>query len=574
MKLSMWDILNALPYDNITPMLQAGSATIEKARLIASSYLDEHTVYAGAANNYFEAEEEDTIIVHRSDMILVRGVGTENVFDEICTIIERFRFWENELAMLVDHDRGLQKMLDCSKDILKTPCFVYAPDGHAYAISDDYPREIHWHWAEILDNGGITSDRMRTLRDSINLPDVWKDTFPKKRDSRMGSHQYMHCSLYPNGYMAGHLVLFGFSKPFDKGTERIVNVLAKYMTRHMKAFYSQYSPTSRLAEPFSALLSQGVFADEEISLSLRALRWSIDDTYRVYVFEERGEREPVLLSQLLSAISSQYPLAVPFALDEQLVVPDLHLAQRVAVDDRRHGKHLATVIGQEGVFVTVLENPAEVLALGVGLDDLTEGTLLGVLQGDEACLVRVGGGLVDGPLDFAVAVDSHGNGLALAAEVPAELLLGLDDVEQLRLAYRLAREDKCDQVGADALERGIDRDQAAARVLGLVLRRKEGGVVAAGSPLVLAEATGQPARGPEVGAVGVVQLYLDDPLVLSLVHVGLLVQLGLGEGQLFLEGVPVVFFSQQMEEEFLVYFNLWHAIPLWRPRLSPPGFPY
>lgn len=316
----MWDILVALPYDNITPMSQTGSATIEKARLIASSYLDEHTVYAGAANNYFEAEEEDTIIVHRSDMILVRGVGTENVFDEICTIIERFRFWENELAMLVDHDRGLQKMLDCSKDILKAPCFVYAPDGHAYAISDDYPREIHWHWAEILDNGGITSDRMRTLRDSINLPDVWKDTFPKKRDSRMGSHQYMHCSLYPNGYMAGHLVLFGFSKPFDKGTERIVNVLAKYMTRHMEAFYSQYSPTSRLVEPFSALLSQGVFADEEISLSLRALRWSIDDTYRVYVFEERGEREPVLLSQLCSAISSQYPLAVPFALDEQLVV--------------------------------------------------------------------------------------------------------------------------------------------------------------------------------------------------------------------------------------------------------------
>jgi len=320
LKLSMWDILNALPYDNITPMLQTGSATIEKARLIASSYLDEYTVYAGAANNYFEAEEDDTVIAHRSDMILVRGVGTENVFDEVCSIIERYRFWENELAALVDHNRGLQKMLDCSKDILKAPCYVYAPDGHAYAISGDYPRDIHWHWAEILDNGGITSDRMKTLRDSINLPDVWKDTFPKKRDSQMGDHQYMHCSLYPNGYMAGHLVLFGFSKPFDKGLERVVNVLAKYMTRHMEAFYSQFSPTSRLAESFSELLSQGVFADEEIPLSLRALRWSIDDTYRVYVFEERGGQEPVLLSQLCSAVSFQYPLAVPLMLDAQLVV--------------------------------------------------------------------------------------------------------------------------------------------------------------------------------------------------------------------------------------------------------------
>ena len=320
MNLSMWDILDELPYDDVVPMLQSGSATIEKARLIASSYLDQRTVYAGRASNYFEAADDDTLIVHRSDMILVRGVDTENVFDEICAIIERYRFWEHDLQTMVDHANGLQEMLDCSKNILKAPSFVYAPDGHAYAISHGYSGQTHWHWAEILNNGGLTSERMRTLRDSINLPSVWKDVAPKRRDSQMGDHQYMHCSLYPNGYMAGHLVLFGFLGPFRKGLERIVNELAQYMTKHMEVFYSRYSPTSKLVESFSLLFEQEAFDEDSVSLSLRALGWSLDDTYRLYVFEERGEQLPVLIPQLSNAIAAKDPYVIPFVFDERLVV--------------------------------------------------------------------------------------------------------------------------------------------------------------------------------------------------------------------------------------------------------------
>ena len=316
----MWDILDELPYDDVVPMLHTGSATIEKARLIASSYLDKRTVYAGRASNYFEAADDDTLIVHRSDMILVRGVDTENVFDEICAIIERFHFWEHDLQTMVDHADGLQEMLDCSKEILKAPSFVYASDGHAYAIARGYSKDVHWHWAEILDNEGITSERMRTLRDSINLPSVWKDVAPKRRESHMGDHEYMHCSLYPNGYMAGHLVLFGFLGPFRKGSERIVNVLAQYMTKHMEAFYSHYSPTSKLVELFSQMFEQGAFDEDSVSLSLRALGWALGDTYRIYVFEERGEQLPVLLPQLYNAITAKDSFAIPFMFDEHLVV--------------------------------------------------------------------------------------------------------------------------------------------------------------------------------------------------------------------------------------------------------------
>ena len=316
----MWEIYYALPFGDVIPMVQTGRATIEKARLIASSYLDKKTVYAGRAFDYFEADNDDTIIVHRHDMILVRGVDTENVFNEICSILERYNHWESTIAGMVGHENGLQEMLDASKDVLQAPGYVYAHDGHAYAISQGYSPDVHWHWAEILNEKGMPSTRMRELRDTINLPEVWKDTFPQVRSSYMGEHEYMHCSLYPNGYMAGHFVLFGFGKPFNNGLERVANTLVRYMTKHMELFYTKYSPTSKLAESFALFLTQEQFDESAIALSLRALHWQFEDTFRFYVVRERGGQEPVMLSQLYNMVTNRFLFVIAFMLDGSLVI--------------------------------------------------------------------------------------------------------------------------------------------------------------------------------------------------------------------------------------------------------------
>ena len=83
MELSMWDIYHSLDYENMVSMIQTGRPSIAKARLIASSYLDNETIYVGRANDFFEANADDSLIVHREDMILVRGVAIESVFDEL-----------------------------------------------------------------------------------------------------------------------------------------------------------------------------------------------------------------------------------------------------------------------------------------------------------------------------------------------------------------------------------------------------------------------------------------------------------------------------------------------------------
>ncbi len=319
-QVSMWDIFEALDYEDAFPLIEEGLPNISFARLISSSHISDEAVYVCRAKDFFETSIDDVIIVHRNDMIIVNGVSTEEVFDEVCDVIDRFNDWERTIEGMIGDENGMQEMVDASKDVLEAPVFAYAPDGRAFAISSSYGPDLHWHWAEILENRGMTSAGIKRLRDQINLPEVWRDTYPKTRASVMGSHGYMHCSLKPNGFMAGHCVLFGFDKPFKRGLERIVSILVKAMERHMERFYWMYSPTSQVTDAFVLFLSTGEFDEPEISLYLRALQWDFKDTFRVYVVHERGAGEPVLLSRLLNDVQHRFPYTISFALDNGLVV--------------------------------------------------------------------------------------------------------------------------------------------------------------------------------------------------------------------------------------------------------------
>lgn len=316
----MWDIYHGLDYDDMLPVMQAGTPTICRVRLLSSSHSGDETAYVGRAGEFFGSDSDDVLIVHREDMIIVRGAEMADVFDAILDLLESYNSWEQSLEGMVGDEDGLQKMLDATDFLLNAPAFVYAPDGRAFALSSDYGPTTHWHWAEIIANRGITSNRIRSLRDSIDLPEVWKDSHPRTRRSVVGSHAYMHCSLKPNGYMAGHFVLFGFAGPFRRGLERIVDVLVRAMTRHMEQFYWLYSPTSQLADAFERFFVDDELDEAEVDVFLRALRWAPDDAFRVHVVRERSEKGPVLISKLLSAVTRRFPLVVAFVMDDELVI--------------------------------------------------------------------------------------------------------------------------------------------------------------------------------------------------------------------------------------------------------------
>lgn len=320
MKLSMWNLFYSLPYENCIPMILDGSPTITCARWIVTSYLNSDTVYVGKESEFFDTTDEDALIVHRHDMIIVRKVDSEEVFNEICCILDCFNEWENQLQSCLKKTEGLTKMLNISKDILKNPSFIYAPDGKSIAVASNFPPSIHWHWKEILENGGLTEERLSYLKKSINLTDVFQDTFPTIRDSRMDDYQYMHCSISTNGYMAGHFVMFSMLSPFQEGIEYLVLVLIYYLSKYIALHYEKYSPTSKMAQMVKSLIFHQKYEEEEFQILLQTLHWNHNDSFQIYVIKEMVSNEPVLLNKIYIKLSEKLTGSIVLTVKNQVII--------------------------------------------------------------------------------------------------------------------------------------------------------------------------------------------------------------------------------------------------------------
>lgn len=308
MKLSMWNLYNELPYSDTMPMIKDGSATIAGARWIVSSTMNPNTVYVGSAREFFsDWSETDSFIVHRYDMILVRQVEAEELFDTVCNIIDKYNDWDRQLSACLDEDNGLQKMIDRSRDVLQNPSYLYDPDGDILAMASDYPASVHWHWKELIDNHGISEKRMKFFKDNINISTVFDDMVPTRRTSVMDDYEYIHCNVVLNRRIIGHYVLFGFTKPIAPGTENLVDILISWMDLYVERHAQQFNPKSRLADAFVGFLEKREYDRTDLVELFKTFRWKINDTYQILAVREIVNSEPVLLGQAFRRISETIP---------------------------------------------------------------------------------------------------------------------------------------------------------------------------------------------------------------------------------------------------------------------------
>ena len=314
MKLSMWNIYSELPYANIIPMIKDGSATIAGARWIVSSTMNPNTVYVGPAKGFFESADADSFIVHRYDMILVRQVEAEELFDTVCNIIDKYNEWDRQLSACLDDENGLQKMIDRSRDVLQNPSYLYDPDGAILAMASDYPASVHWHWKELIDNHGISEKRMKFFKDNINISTVFDDMVPTRRASVMDDYEYIHCSVVLSRRIVGHFVLFGFLKPIAQGMENLVDILIGWMDLYVERHVHQFNPKSRLADAFVGFLEKRDYDRAHLAELFHSFRWKMSDPYQILAVREIVNSEPVLLGQAFRRISE--------------TIPDLVVAQR------------------------------------------------------------------------------------------------------------------------------------------------------------------------------------------------------------------------------------------------------
>ena len=342
----MWNIYHELSADHKLAMIHEGEATITGARWLITTKLSADHVYVGGAGEYFEAGDEDSIIVHRRDMILVKQTDPEELFDEVCSIIEKFNIWQQRLADLMDTENGLQRMIDLSSDILRNPSYIYSPTGEILAMASAYPASVHWHWKELIDNKGLSEKRLKYLKDNIHLSAVFEDTVPVRRKSVMDDYEYIHCSVFQKKRIVGHFVLFGFTSPIPEGMEAVLAELIRWMNRYTDTHYRQFSPQSRLTDVFLGYLEREPYDQESLVDLLHSLQWHREDLYQILVIREAVSSEPVLLTRICRKINEEVPSVLAAVRDERLIILR-NLSQDDADQNEKELNQLREILGED-----------------------------------------------------------------------------------------------------------------------------------------------------------------------------------------------------------------------------------
>lgn len=321
--ISMWNLLYFLPFEHILPMINTTEASINTVLWIGPEYLRPNAVYVGHATSFFDTETTTTLVVNRRDMLLIKDTDPEDVFNEICQIMDRLQCWEQKLKDYLDMEDGLQKMLACSREIIGNPAYVYGPDGSILAITPD-KKGTHWVWDEILEDNGLSPSRMRYLKDHIQLSEVFKDTYPTRRDSRMSDYTYIHCSLFANGYMAGHFVLFGMTQEIPRGFEAFLVNLIEYMNQFILRHFDSYSPSSRVETLARNILRDKNASPKTYQEILKAMYWESPKIFRLFLIAEKNgtfqSEQPVLLDRLNSHIRHVFPELLIFRIGNMLTI--------------------------------------------------------------------------------------------------------------------------------------------------------------------------------------------------------------------------------------------------------------
>ena len=297
MKISMWNIFSELRLGNLTPFIEDGDPVIGQCRLVMDSDNEPGTALVGNGSDFFRSDA-DVVIACGLDMVIVNDATLEEVFNDVCGIIDLYQKWEKNLLDAKKAGDGLQEMLDCSYPVIHHPMFIYGRDGNALAISSRFPLDIHWLWKEIVETHGLTEYRMQSLKEDIQLTTVFQDARPTIRESSIDeSYKYMHCSLRANGLVVGHLVLFSFDHPFEPGLDQLVESLVKQGNAYIDAHVERFELALDDEQIVRAMLTGEQYTAPALIDFLESRGWHLDDEFRAHVLSEDVQGEPVLVTR-------------------------------------------------------------------------------------------------------------------------------------------------------------------------------------------------------------------------------------------------------------------------------------
>lgn len=235
MKLSMWILLDELAEFKPKCGIQTGSVTIDGFRLFAyEENIQKDFVYIGFAHEFFGDDNDQIILVHQCDVIIIDHADLAEILNRIIFAFDKYRNWDDKLQNARHAPNPFQTILDTAHEILQCPMFFGNRNMHLYAITRQYSKDqLYEEWDDVKTYNTMPVRFLERLK-SLNLPEKYTNEIdPAVMPAWPGAQFEWHirANCYVNKSIWGHFYIYWLRKD--------VSPAIPQLTRHVADIYGQ-----------------------------------------------------------------------------------------------------------------------------------------------------------------------------------------------------------------------------------------------------------------------------------------------------------------------------------------------
>jgi hypothetical protein len=345
MKLSMWILLDELADFKPKSEIQNGSVTIEGFRLFAyEDIIQKDYVYIGYAHEFFGDDNDQIILVHQCDIIIIDHVALAEIINRIIYTFDKFRGWDEKLLKARHEPNPYQAILDAAHEILQCPMFFGNRNMHIYAITRQYTKEqLYEEWDDVkaLNTMPVRFlERLKKMNMTEKYPnEVDPAVMPAWPDTRFEYHIRTNC--YVNKAIWGHFYIYWYKKHVSPAipqlTRHVADVYGQMLQETQGMNSDKYSIYSWLVE----LLDGHNIPVDTIRPIYWSLKWEETDQLVLYkISTSAAGYDHTLLYWLCDSFNEIASIAIMFPYNESIIIIVRDMSKHVQTVQECIARHI------------------------------------------------------------------------------------------------------------------------------------------------------------------------------------------------------------------------------------------
>ncbi len=265
-----------------------------------------NVAYVGPAWRYIESAK-GTILCSKNDIVYIDNSDTDLIFNECIQAFDYYNQWEIDLLDATVSDARLDRFIELGHRVFQSPMFISGANGQTYAITQQYPADIHPIWKNRLENGNQPYSIIGAHHDDPYFQKMYSSTYPQIADSPIWGKKILFSNLRSKGDRIGSVIIYEYDHEFHGGDVHLLDVYAKIVAKALLLHPTTYFSLSELEKSVLDILSTGETNADQLVSKMRSFGWKRHDRYLVLCAVPPSGIDSVITGRIRDMIKNRFP---------------------------------------------------------------------------------------------------------------------------------------------------------------------------------------------------------------------------------------------------------------------------